>query len=71
MVGGQRSETEPRRSTVTHILEEISWQEVRNQRQSCREAQELTCWKRFHGMELNIRDRAEEKDRTHKLEEIL
>jgi len=33
MAGGQRSETE-RRSTGTHILEGISWQEVRDQRQS-------------------------------------
>jgi len=34
MAGGQRSKTELRRSTGTHKLEGISWQEVRDQRQS-------------------------------------
>jgi len=31
---GQRSETELRRSTETHMLDGISWHEVRDQRQS-------------------------------------
>jgi len=39
MAWSQRSETELRRSTMTHTLEGISWQEVRDQRQSSEEAQ--------------------------------
>jgi hypothetical protein len=34
MAGGQRSETELRRSTGTHSLDGISWQEVSDRKQS-------------------------------------
>jgi hypothetical protein len=61
MAEDQKSKTELRRSTATHILDGISWQKIRDQKQSQGGAQPLTRWMGFHERRSEIKNRAEEE----------